>query len=49
MKRERLIQRRIPETRMILEKLDFDPDRTNERSALVCLALLGLTPEFRLV
>jgi len=39
------ISRRIAETRRLLENLGFDRERTNERSALVFVALLGLTLE----
>jgi type II restriction enzyme len=38
------ITRQIQETRRILARLNFDAERSNERSALVLLALLGLTP-----
>jgi hypothetical protein len=37
--------RRIDETRRLLEQFGFDRERTNERSALVFVALLGLTLE----
>lgn len=40
-----LVQQHITKARQALRVLDFDADRTNERSALVLLALLGLTPE----
>ena len=36
---------RIEDTRVILETLGMDAERSNERSALVLLALLQLTPE----
>jgi type II restriction enzyme len=36
--------RQIREARRILAQLNFDAERSNERSALVLLALLGLTP-----
>src|SRR6266540_5414259 len=36
--------RRIQEARVVLRGLNFDPERCNERSALVLLALLDLTP-----
>ncbi|HEX5299791.1 MAG TPA: BsuBI/PstI family type II restriction endonuclease [Streptosporangiaceae bacterium] len=38
------IARQIQEARRILAQLNFDAERSNERSALVLLALLGLTP-----
>ena len=38
------ITRRIREAQALLTDLGFDRERTNERSALVLLALLGLTP-----
>lgn len=39
------IARRIQEARRVLADLNFDAERSNERSALVLLALLDLTPE----
>lgn len=39
------IARRIAEAQQVLERLGFDRERTNERSALVLLALLGLEPQ----
>ena len=36
--------RRIAQAQKVLERLNFDRERTNERSALVLLALLGLRP-----
>jgi BsuBI/PstI restriction endonuclease domain/BsuBI/PstI restriction endonuclease HTH domain len=39
------ITTRIQEAHDLLESLGFDRARTNERSSLVLLALLGLTPE----
>lgn len=39
------IEERIAEARTVLRVLDFDRERSNERSAMVLLALLGLTPE----
>jgi hypothetical protein len=39
------ITRQIHETRRILAQLNFDAERSNERSALVLLALVGLTPD----
>ncbi len=39
------ISSRVEEARKLLEALGFDWERTNERSALVLLALLGLKPE----
>ena len=39
------ITRQIQEARHLLAQLNFDPERSNERSALVLLALLGLTPD----
>ena len=39
------ITRRIQEARHLLTQLNFDAERSNERSALVLLALLGLTPD----
>jgi len=39
------IARRIEEARRVLAQLNFDTERRNERSALVLLALLGLTPD----
>ena len=39
------ITRRIQEARRVLADLNFDAERSNERSALVLLALLGLTPD----
>jgi adenine-specific DNA-methyltransferase len=38
------IERRTAEAHQVLGKLNFDPERSNERSALVLLALLGLGP-----
>lgn len=38
------ITRQIQEARRILAQLNFDAERSNERSALILLALLGLTP-----
>lgn len=35
---------RVEDARIILETLGMDPERSNERSALVLLALLRLTP-----
>lgn len=40
-----IIERRIAEAQKLLESLGFDRERTNERSALVLLALLELKPE----
>lgn len=37
--------RRVEEARRVLRALNFDAERSNERSALVLLALLGLTPD----
>jgi BsuBI/PstI restriction endonuclease len=39
------IARQIQEARRVLAQLNFDAERSNERSALVLLALLGLTPD----
>lgn len=39
------IHNRIAEAQKILEALGFDRERTNERSALTLLALLGLAPD----
>jgi len=36
--------RRIAEAQRVLDLLEFDQERTNERSALVLLALLALRP-----
>jgi hypothetical protein len=36
---------RIEKARQVLERLNFDAERTNERSALVLLALLRLAPD----
>jgi adenine-specific DNA-methyltransferase len=38
------IEQRTTEAQQVLVKLNFDPERANERSALVLLALLGLGP-----
>lgn len=38
------IDARIAQARDILDQLEFDGERKNERSALVLLALLGMTP-----
>lgn len=38
-------QRRVEEAQRVLHALNFDAERANERSALVLLALLDLTPE----
>jgi len=35
----------VAEAQQLLEALGFDRERTNERSALVLLSLLGLTPD----
>ena len=35
---------RVEEARIVLETLGMDAERSNERSALVLLALLRLTP-----
>jgi hypothetical protein len=40
-----LITRKIQVARRMLAQLNFDAERSNERSALVLLALLGLTPD----
>lgn len=40
-----LVYERVEDARFILGLLGFDPERTNERSARVLLALLHLTPE----
>jgi type II restriction enzyme len=39
------IARQIREARRVLTQLNFDAERSNERSALVLLALLGLAPD----
>ncbi len=39
------ITRQIQEARRLLTQLNFDAERSNERSALILLALLGLTPD----
>jgi hypothetical protein len=39
------IARQIQQARRTLGQLNFDAERSNERSALVLLALLGLTPD----
>lgn len=39
------VQQRVSEAREVLRELDFPRAQSNERSALVLLALLGLTPE----
>jgi BsuBI/PstI restriction endonuclease HTH domain len=39
------ITSRTAEAQQLLEALGFDRERTNERSALVLLSLLGLTPD----
>jgi type II restriction enzyme len=39
------ISRQVQEARRVLGQLNFDPERSNERSALVLLALLRLTPD----
>lgn len=39
------INQKIDQARRLLTHLNFDRERTNERSALVLLALLGLKPE----
>jgi len=39
------IARQIQEARRVLAQLNFDAERSNERSALVLLAPLGLTPD----
>ncbi|WP_419944734.1 hypothetical protein [Candidatus Poriferisodalis sp.] len=38
-------KQRVSEAREVLKELDFPRAQSNERSALVLLALLGLTPE----
>lgn len=38
-------ERQVATARLVLERLGFDVANTNERSALVLLALLGLTPK----
>lgn len=40
-----LLTKKIDQARQALRNLNFDNDRSNERSALVLLALLGLTPD----
>lgn len=37
--------RQIETARWVLSQMNFDAERSNERSALVLLALLGLTPD----
>lgn len=39
------IVKRVVEARALLQALNFDAERSNERSALVLLALLGLDPD----
>jgi hypothetical protein len=39
------VERQINRAKTVLTRLSFDAERSNERSALVLLALLGLTPE----
>ena len=39
------VSRQIQEARRVLKQLNFDDERSNERSALVLLALLGLSPD----
>jgi len=39
------LARQVTAARWVLRQLNFDAERSNERSALVLLALLGLTPD----
>jgi len=39
------IARQVNTARRVLRQLSFDPERSNDRSALVLLALLRLTPD----
>jgi hypothetical protein len=39
------VAKQVATARWVLEQLNFDAERSNERSALVLLALLGLTPD----
>ena len=39
------VTRQVSAARLVLRQMNFDAERSNERSALVLLALLGLTPD----